>query len=347
MLASYTARSDGHTVSGRIAVIAGIGGGIAASIKPHFALALLLPLLYALWQCRRRGTRLLPLLFCPENLVAAVVLASYALVVIFAFPEYLQFMVPILTKIYIPTRLPWLTLLRTQSVILILQAAVAVALIGPRTFLKPFPSVFAMAALGFLISILIQGKGWPYHGYPAIALMLLILCVIVVKRWPEMRVSAKLIPWSACAIVLLAGLYTISTLWFWPIRWYPQFVSTVQRLAPAHPKIASLCGGTQFLFPLVRIVHGIPVDDVLWVNDAVFALQRFKEIDPAGLIVVQRYADDESRVFNRAVANKRPDVLVVCPGWKEWALAQPNYRQTLSRYHSAATLEASEIWLPN
>jgi len=79
----------------------------------------------------------------------------------------------------------------------------------------------------------------------------------------------------------------------------------------------------------------------------VIALQRFKEIDPAGLIVVQRYARDESRTFNQAIADSRPDVFVVCPGWKEWALAQPDYARTLSKFHRAATLETSEIWLRN
>jgi hypothetical protein len=229
----------------------------------------------------------------------------------------------------------------------VLQAAAAVVLIGPRKVLTPFPLVFGLAAAGFLVSILIQGKGWPYHGYPAIALMLMILCTVAVRRWPEVRATAGAIPWSLCVMLLIAGLSVVSSLWFWPLTWYPQFVSTVQRLAPTHPKIASLCGGTQFLFPLVRIVHGTPIDDVLWVNDAVFALQRFKEIDPARLKVVQRYADDESRIFNRAIVEKRPDILVVCPGWKEWALPQPDYARTLSRFHSAATLETLEIWLPN
>ena len=347
MLACYAARAIGKPVSRGLAIVAGIGGGIAASIKPHFALALLIPLSYAAWLHYRVARAIWPLLFSAENLAAALVVAAYVLIVIFYFPLYLQVMFPILETIYIPARLPWLVLLRTQSVILVLQAMAAAILLGPKTILKPFPFVFAMAALGFLVSILIQGKGWPYHGYPAIALMLLILCVIVIKRWPEMRTSTGVLPWSVCAAVLVGGLYAISTVWFWPLTWYPQLVSTVERLGPKHPRIASVCGGTQFLFPLVRIVHATPVDDVLWVNDAVIALRRYDEVDPRRLKTIERYASEESRVFNHTVAESRPDVLVVCPGWKEWALAQPDYAKTLSRFHPAATLETSEIWLPN
>jgi len=347
MLASYTSRAANKPVPPVSAIIAGIGGGIATCIKPHFALALLIPLAYVARLCRRQPKAILSLLFSPENIAAVFVAAAYVVIVVRFFPLYLQVMLPILETVYVPARLPWLDLLRTQSVILVLQAVAAAIIIGPRLFLRPFPLVFTMAAAGFLTSILIQGKGWPYHGYPAIALMLLILCAITVKRWPEMRQSRSIVPWSACVIVLVGGLYVISTLWFWPLTWYPQFVSTVARLAPSHPKIASVCGGTQFLFPLVRIVHGTAVDDVLWVNDAVIALRRYDEIDPARLKLVERYAEDESRNFNRAIAEQRPDILVVCPGWKEWALAQPDYARTLSRFHPAATLETSEVWLPN
>ncbi len=346
-MAGYTGAPTGKPISHALATVVGIGGGIATSIKPHFALALLIPLSYAAWLSRRQAGAIWPLLFSAENLTAALIVAVYVLVVMFYFPLYLQVMFPILETIYIPARLPWPVLLRTQSVILVLQTVAAVVLLGPKTILKPFPFLFAMAALGFFVSILIQGKGWPYHGYPAIALMLLILCVIVVKRWPEKSASKSVLPWSACAAVLFGGLYAISTLWFWPLTWYPQLVSTAERLAPPHPKIASVCGGTQFLFPLVRIVHGTPVDDVLWVNDAVIALRRYNEVDPTRLKAIERYASEESRVFNQAVAESRPDVLVVCPGWKEWALAQPIYAQTLNRFHRAAMLETSEIWLPN
>jgi len=347
MLATYTARAVGEPVSRPAAIIAGIGGGIATCIKPHFALALLIPLAYAVWLVLRGARSIWPLLFSSENVAAALVVAVYGLVVAFYFPLYLQVMLPILETVYVPARLPWLDLLRTQSIILILQATAAAVIIGPKTFVKPFPFVFTMAALGFLASILIQGKGWPYHGYPAIALMLLILCVVALKRWPEVRGSTGIIPWSACVIVLVGGLYAISTSWFWPLTWYPQFVSTVAHLAPPHPKIASVCGGTQFLFPLVRIVHGTPVDDVLWVNDAVIALRRYDEVDPTRLKAIEHYLSEESRIFNHTVAAARPDVLVVCPGWKEWALVQPDYARTLSRFHAAATLETSEIWLPN
>ena len=347
MLASYTARSAGQSVSRITAIFAGICGGVATCIKPHFALALLIPLLYAAWLLRREAKMIRRLLFSPENIGVAVTVSAYGIVVPVFFPIYLQTMFPILETVYVPARLPWLVLLRTQSVVLVLQAAAAAVIIGPRTVTKTFPFVFVLAAAGFLVDILIQGKGWPYHGYPAIALMLLVLCAITLRRWPEARASARFFPWAASVIILLGSLYWISSWWFWPPTWYSRFVSKVEWLAPHNPKIASVCGETQFLFPLVRIVHGTAVDDVLWVNDAAAAIRRYDEADTSRLKTIERYASDESRNFNRAIAEQRPDILVVCPGWKEWALAQPDYARTLSRFHPAATLETSEVWLPN
>lgn len=347
MLAGFAARAAANPVSRWNALVAGIGGGIAASIKPPFALALLFPLLYAIWNLRAKRSDVRRLLLTPEILTAAFVVAAYGLIVVLVFPEYLQVMLPILRQVYAPARLPWPDLLSTQSVVLVLQAAVAIAIIGPRAFLKPFPLAFGMAAAGFLASVLIQGKGWPYHGYPAIALMLLILCVIAVRRWPEMRTSARVIPWSMCVVILVVGLYATSSVWFWPLPWYPRFVSTVAQLAPPHPKIASLCGGTQFLFPLVRIVQGSAIDDVLWVNDAAFFLRAYGEVDAGAWKVVESYARRERRAFDLAIREKHPDVVIVCPGWREWAQTQPEVSHTLSRFHNAATLEIVQIWLPN
>lgn len=346
MLSCYAARASGQPISHSSAIVVGIGGGLATCIKPHFALALLLPLIYAAWSVRRDAAAVWRTVLSPENISAALLLAAYGAVIVLAFPEYLTLMLPILSAVYIPARLPWSILLRTRSIVIVLQAAVAITIIAPRKFLQPLPLVFGLAAMGFLLGILIQGKGWPYHGYPAIALMLLILCTIAIERWPEFRATSRRVPWALAVVFLIGGLYAISSVWFWPFTWYSQLVSGAARLAPPNPKIAALCGGTQYLFPLVRIVHGTAVDDVLWVNDAVIAQRRYNDVSGAGLKIVERYADDESRGFILAIEKQKPDVLVVCDGWKEWALAQPNYASMLSKYRSAAVLENSEIWLP-
>jgi len=55
ILSVYAARASGAELDRLIAGLTGIGGGIAIVIKPHFALALFLPLFFVVW--RRRTER--------------------------------------------------------------------------------------------------------------------------------------------------------------------------------------------------------------------------------------------------------------------------------------------------
>jgi len=349
LLAIFAARAVAKPVGRIEAVIAGIGGGIAASIKPYFALPLLFSLLYVVWTRRREPKAVLRLFLGPEVIAAAFVVATYAAVVIFAFPEYLQVMLPIARTVYIPSRLPWLALLLSPSVVLVVLGLAATAIIGFRTALRPFPFVFVLAALGFMTGAIVQGKGWPYHSYPAIALLLSVSCAVAIRRWPEFRTSGPYLvaPRAVSALFLIVGLYVISSVWFRPLSWYPPYVAAVMRLAPPHPKIAAICGGTQYVYPLVRIVQGRSVDEVLWVNDAVFALRLYGNADSADQDTVERYARSERTSFVRSLTVGKPDVLVVCKGWKAWALAQPDFAAALHKFHVAAVLENLELWLPN
>jgi hypothetical protein len=349
ILAIYSSRVVGQTVYRSHAIVAGLCASLAMSLKPHFALALLLPLFYAALTHRREFKRAGAVLLGPENVVIALLMLAYVVLIFLVFPDYLQKMLPIIVAVYAPARLPWPMLLSSLTILLAPFGLAAAATIGARTALKPLPLVFILAATGFWLTALIQGKGWPYQGYPAIALILLVLCAIVVLRWADVKALAvqRLRPWALSSAMLIAALYFVASAWFWPPAWYPPFVAEVSRLAPPNPRIATIDGGPELAFPIVRILHGTSVGEILLINIAALRLQGTQRLDQAHQRIIERYALAERRAFARSIVEGRPNVLIVARGLEAWALGQPEIAAVLRRFHRASGSDIAEIWLPN
>ena len=348
LLATYGARLADHLVSRAYAIAAGICASLALSLKPHFALALLLPVLYSAWVHRRELRNVRKILLASENIATALMVSAYVALIILVFPEYLERMLPITIAVYAPARLPWQVLLPSPTILLAPLGVAAAAIIGVRTVLKPLPWVLILGAAGFWLAALIQGKGWPYHGYPAIALVLIALFSIMTERWPELKESAfQRVTWASSSVVLVAALYVVASAWFWPPTWYPPFVAEVTRVAPPRPRIATVCGGPELVFPLVRILHGTSVGEILLINIAGLRLNATQRLDASQRQIVERYAAAERQAFVRSVVSGAPNVFIVANGLKSWALGQPEIAGVLRKFHRVATTDVAEIWLPN
>ena len=96
-LAATAVRARGLPLRPSLAVAAGLGLGLTVSIKPHFALAALLPELALLTRLRS-----LRPVFRAENLVAAALAAAYAGAIVALFPAYLTDMLPLLRDVFLP-----------------------------------------------------------------------------------------------------------------------------------------------------------------------------------------------------------------------------------------------------
>lgn len=348
LLALYAARVSGKPDEGWVGLIAGVGAGLAIVIKPYFALALLLPFTYAAyaaWAPQRRLKKSVSLVASREHLVIALVVAAYAITVILWFRGYLQDMLPIVQHVYLPVRFPWPLLVAKPMVILPVLGLAAVLFVAAPRALKPLPLVLVLAATGFWVAALIQGKGWPYHGYPAIALSLIASLVVAIERWPSQPTAT----WRVATIVLIGGLFALSAICFRPALWYPQFVSNIARVAPQHPRLMAICGARlEYLWPVSRILHGEAIGHGLWVNEVAIALENWGEVDQGERLIVERYAREERRSFLRAMRTRHPNVLVVCnDGWKGWALSKREFAAEMRKYHTVAQVERAEIWLPN
>jgi hypothetical protein len=133
-------------------------------VKPYYVLLVLGPALYV--AARRRGIR--PL-FSAEYLVSAAICAAYGTAVLVFYPAYMRDIYPLLGDTYMLVR-------RDAGIVLrygpILAAWLLLMWLPPRRrpAASPLATILAIASALAYLPLLYQGKGWPYHAYPAIAL---------------------------------------------------------------------------------------------------------------------------------------------------------------------------------
>ena len=84
---------------GPVAILAGVGAGLAMDIKPFFALVVGLPVILRV--VRQRSFR--PL-FTPEACIAAAIVIGYGALVVVLFPAYVSTYAPMVAEAYLPIR---------------------------------------------------------------------------------------------------------------------------------------------------------------------------------------------------------------------------------------------------
>ena len=174
-LAATAVRAHGLPLRPSLAVVAGLGLGLTVSIKPHFALAALLPELALLIRLRS-----LRPLFRAENLVAAALAAAYAGAIVAFFPAYLTDMLPLLRDVFLPVHYG-LKLLAVPATMFWAATGLWLLLAPQEVRRDPLLLVAYLASAGFLGAFLIQGKGWSYQGYPSVALTFFAIAVALSK----------------------------------------------------------------------------------------------------------------------------------------------------------------------
>lgn len=355
MLAAYSARAAGASVRTAAATIAGLGGGLAVAIKPHFALALIFPFAYAAWKLRKSRAGLRALILTPEHFAAMLIVLAYAAVLVFYFGIYFQKIVPLVLTLYISSGVPRLLLLGNPSIILVAAGAIVVLVLGRDQIRHPPHRVASLAGLGFTAALLIQAKGFNYHGYPAIALGMLLLFQILLT-WiaklgekPERLRSSRFV--YACAgLLLFAEFFALEYVWFlqgWNRVQYA-LVPAVARLVPAHPKIFAFAGGPQVAFPLTRILKGASLGPTPFqrVSDRADRMLASDPMDSATRRRIEGYARVDRARTALSVRTFQPDVILVEGKLREdWAHSHREIAAVLSAYRRVSTVDDIEIWL--
>lgn len=184
---SAVARAGGGTagipVSRRL--LDGVLLGLGIALKPFYAALWLGTELLLARRGRQEGPRRL--------LESAAVVAVGAVYVVLAFTVAGDFqeVLPVLLELY-PRYEPEPAgaLLGRYPFVWFAGASLAAGLAARGAGARgPLPAVLAVAALGTLIAALVQGKGYPYHFYPATAYALLLLGGIVAALPSRARIA--------------------------------------------------------------------------------------------------------------------------------------------------------------
>jgi hypothetical protein len=206
LLAVAAARAARAPVDARLALLAGLSAGVMAAIKPPYALIAIILLPYLV---RRVG--LITTLKAVEYYAAAALGLAYVAVVPLAFPDYVARILPLGLDVYAPIREPLIALLAAPGPLFAFVLAAAALRLARDDPGEPLVAVPLLAGLGALLAYLVQGKGWLYQAYPAMAFMT-IAAGAALARAPQPRQRVAL-----GALACLAGGVALLALGRWPL----------------------------------------------------------------------------------------------------------------------------------
>jgi hypothetical protein len=327
-----------------LAVVVGLFGSVLLLVKPHYAVMVLAPAIFVCW--RNRSIR--PI-FAVENWVIGIVCSAYLALVFLVYPEFIRDIYPVLADIYarVRTLVPLLTTFcLTMSVLMFMAWR-----LWPRDRAAELASVATLASLAGLIPLMAQGKGWSYHGYPALfCAVCALLCLIALP--PDKRRSAAwtgrypLLMKPGMPIVIVSILASFAA--FWPTQKPAAAVVAAVRDATERPTVAMIGSDLAFGHPLTRIVEGrwaeTHVSDWLGVS-ALYLSYNARlagdQVEAARYrLVLDRYATGK----RDELLSRRPDIISVQKDdqfWTDLLLKRYGFGQVLSSYR--VLMEDDEI----
>jgi hypothetical protein len=188
-LLAVALRIGGGTIDTARAVAIGIAAGLAVALKPYFLGVPILVEVIILLKMRS-----LRLLVRPEALGAIFAVSSYALAVILFASPWLTNAAPDILRIYwafeVDASKQFVPLLKRFYLVLI------GAFIVFRSKPNPYAIVTLAAAAGFALSVVLQGKYYSYHIYPAYALLVIALTVStdsMARKWKLPMIAILLV----------------------------------------------------------------------------------------------------------------------------------------------------------
>jgi hypothetical protein len=334
ILAAITMRATGREPSWPEAMLAGLCAGLALSIKPHFALGIALPVLFA--AARRRSIR--PL-FAAENIVAGAVATLYLATIYLTQPVYFAEMLPIAGRFYVPNRLPLLILVLAPHAV-ILTATMATLWIARREdALRPLMLVLGWATLGFAGAYLIQARGWPYHLLPASLLALLAFGLAAASRRPYPSVLHRGLTLGLAAYLLVSPFSALA-------RWHERDEPLRAALSPLGDRltIGLISGDLSLGSPLHRTLGATLVNrgPSLWIAGNAFAMCGGAGAAPPE--ICREASEMERRVLREDLTRNPPDVILVEAtyfDWAAWAVEDAEIAQILAGYELLEVVRTS------
>lgn len=314
-LTTLTVRGQGRTVDAGSILIAGIGAGLAVSIKPIFALGFLGPAL-----CVLVFQGLLHLARTSELWLGAILAAAYGLAILILLPVFAERVLPIALAVYLPKRWPLPLLLTSPGLLTWFGAMLLVICAAMRLRPHALVPVLASSSVGFAAVYLLQGKAFAYQCYPAIALGLLAVLVGIadVRDRPEGSGGLRHFGRYQAALLVVLCLSAANYLdrHYDPNRWTPGLRDAVLAVAP-HPKVIAISENLALGQPFTRELGGTWVGSApsTWISGNAWSLIG----EGANPTRFQPWIRMEQALYARDIEDRRPDVVLVEGNrWQDW-----------------------------
>jgi hypothetical protein len=201
-LTAWRAREEAPPPSAGIAVFAGLCGSVLVLVKPYYALMVLAPALFVV--VRRRSLR--PL-FAPEYWTIGVACIAYLSLILVFHRAFIEDIYPMVAETYVQVR--FLPTLLERYTLPYAAVMVLVWFLSRRRGDTSLATVAILASAAGIVCLVYQGKGFPYHAYPAFLLALVaLLCLLALPRadgragWMSLR--AVLVPLVTVVVILYA-----------------------------------------------------------------------------------------------------------------------------------------------
>src|SRR6266702_2835641 len=338
LLALLVVRMNGGQSSVWLAVLAGIGAGLAVSFKPHFAIGL-----FCAAACLTICLRSWKAAFTPEILTAAAVILLYAASIVAFFPAYFTIIVPLVRDTYVSVGLSFPALLEKPPLLIWTVAIVTTIALKRHDKIDAACLLLLATSLGFAAAFFLQRKGWPYHSYPMLALAMLAFGHALISDVP--RTADRVV--RAIAIILFAALLVRSMSWFDVTFDARPLQAAVARLGP-NPRILAITVEPGFGHPLVRALNGTWVSrqQGLWLGGYIEYMRQHGIIGPEPHPELDAYAARERAMLIEDIKRTRPSVVLVdnlISGGSDWLRSHPDVSGMLGGYQLAESIDGVDI----
>ena len=342
LMAIARQRADGKQVAWEVSLPASMLVGFVACLKPHFILALGLTSVAA-----AVAARSLRPIFNAENLIGAALFLAYVASTALLYPEFWRDMLPVSNQLYLPARLPVVALLYGNLPLIAAEALVVAGYVASlrRSLIHSRAMIVGGAAmLGFLLVAIVQGKGWPYHFYPALGLLILMTGTAALD---DLRNVARTRFIATSATMLFA-------VQFWQLfntgLDMRSYLDRMRAIDP-HPRMASLASDFALGFPAVRTLQGTWIGRSFsrWIPYHVFGLSQEPGFDRGKLEAFHALEEQDRAGFIEDLRKGRPTLILVERrpfDMFAWATKDERLAKVLTCYEAADRILVGELDTP-
>ena len=327
-LAVTLVRVTGAKPSWSEIVVAGLGAGAMMVLKPHLALGLAATIAMAAWSARSWAV-----LVAVENWIAFAVIAAYVGAIALVYPEYLSETVPLLRVVYLPVRSSmWSLIISLPAAWIWAATLVALGLMRRSARYDRLYGILLAAAVGFSSSFFIQGKGWPYHSYPMLALALMALACAMSERRTQPSAVIERGGWA----VVAGSLAAVTFIWM-NVGAYQVALEAPIRAFKPHPTMLTIAQDLVIGHPLVRAVGGTWVgrNGCMWIRGGGLWRRAHGPFTPEEGAQIDRYVALDRAMLIDALRNRKPDVIILQKApvnFAKWAQEDAEINDLLKPY---------------